>query len=102
MLALRPGRHLDGGGSRLRGQRPRSTSTGTIASASAARKPELSIGPYPKVGLAEARAKHAQLRANLLNGKDPGAGRRRDGPTLSQRAKEKAAFVVLKQLGLMD
>jgi hypothetical protein len=29
------------------------------------------LGPYPELGLGEARKKHAELRARVLNGIDP-------------------------------
>ena len=35
------------------------------------REREMSLGPYPELGLGEARKKHAELRARVLNGIDP-------------------------------
>ena len=40
------------------------------------REREMSLGPYPEVKLDEARAKHATLRAQVLNKSDPLAGKR--------------------------
>jgi integrase len=40
------------------------------------RENEPSLGPYPEIGLAEALAKHAAMRASILAGTDPMAGRR--------------------------
>ena len=37
---------------------------------------EMSLGPYPELGLAEARRKHAELRAQVLNRINPMAGKR--------------------------
>ena len=38
--------------------------------------PELSIGPFPETSLTEAVAKHTAMRASVLAGTDPGAGKR--------------------------
>jgi len=35
------------------------------------RRPKLTIGPYPEIGIADARDKHAQLRALVVRGVDP-------------------------------
>ena len=42
---------------------------------------EMSLGPYPEVKLADARAKHAELRAKVLKKSDPLAGKRALMPT---------------------
>ena len=42
----------------------------------AGRENEPSLGPYPETGLAEALAKHAAMRASVLAGTDPMAGKR--------------------------
>jgi hypothetical protein len=38
----------------------------------------MSLGPYPKLSLEEARARHAVFRAQVLNKSDPLAGKRND------------------------
>ena len=47
---------------------------------------EMSVGAYPEVSLEQARAKHAAMRAQVLNGIDPLAGKRAKGKTFSGRA----------------
>ncbi len=42
----------------------------------AGRENEPSLGPYPEIGLAEAIAKHTAMRASVLAGTDPLAGKR--------------------------
>jgi integrase len=43
----------------------------------------LSLGRYPEVSLKQARAKHAELRAQLLSGENPSQSRHRDPGSLS-------------------
>ena len=42
----------------------------------AGRENEASLGPYPEIGLTEAIAKHTAMRASVLAGTDPMAGKR--------------------------
>ena len=69
-LIKKPGRHSDGGGLFFR----------VLGDHKAyfvyrfrinRREREMSLGPYPELGLGEARKKHAELRARVLNGIDP-------------------------------
>lgn len=48
---------------------------------------EMSLGPYPELKLDEARAKHAELRAMVLNKIDPLAGRRGAKPVATSSTK---------------
>lgn len=48
---------------------------------------EMSLGPYPELKLDEARAKHAELRAKVLNKIDPLAGRRGAKPVATSSTK---------------
>jgi Arm DNA-binding domain len=75
-LANDPGRHPDGDGLSLRvidadrrywGYRYRLGGKET----------EISLGPYPKIGLDEARRLHAKARAEVVNGIDPRAAKKR-------------------------
>ncbi len=74
-LLKKPGRHSDGQGLFFR----------VLGDAKAYwvyrfrindREREMSLGPYPELGLGEARRKHAELRAQVLNGIDPLADRK--------------------------
>ena len=47
------------------------------------REREMSLGPYPELGLGEARRKHAELRAQVLNKVDPLAYKHGAKPTVS-------------------
>jgi integrase len=69
-LLKKPGRHSDGQGLFFR----------VVGDAKAywvyrfriiGREREMSLGPYPELGLGEARRKHAELRAQVLNKVDP-------------------------------
>jgi integrase len=69
-LLKKPGRHSDGQGLFFR----------VLGDAKAywvyrfrinGREREMSLSPYPELGLGEARRKHAELRAQVLNGIDP-------------------------------
>jgi integrase len=71
-VAKRAGRHADGEGLFLRvvdAERRFWTYRFRLAG----RESELSLGPYPKVGLDEARRLHAVARAKVVNGVDPRA-----------------------------
>ena len=48
---------------------------------------EMSVGPYPELGLGEARRKHAELRAQVLNGINPMAKRNGRAATATPSAK---------------
>jgi integrase len=81
-LLKKPGRHSDGQGLFFR----------VLGDAKAywvyrfrinGREREMSLGPYPELGLGEARRKHAELRAQVLNRIDPLAERRGAKPTVS-------------------
>ena len=76
-LLKKPGRHSDGQGLFFR----------ILGDAKAywvyrfrinGREREMSLGPYPELGLGEARRKHAELRAQVLNGIDPLADKQGD------------------------
>ena len=73
--AKRKGRYSDGDGLFLRvldpGKRIYWTYRYTLG-----KERETSIGPYPEMSLADARAKHADLRAMVLSKIDPLAGKR--------------------------
>jgi integrase len=74
-LARKQGRHPDGQGLSLRvlNENHRYWS---FRFRIAGRESELAIGPYPKIGLDEARALHAAARAKVLAGVDPLAAKR--------------------------
>ena len=50
------------------------------------REREMSLGPWPELGLGEARRKHAEMRAQVLNKVDPLANKHRAKPTVSSGA----------------
>ena len=81
-LIKKPGRHSDGQGLFFR----------VLGDAKAywvyrfwinGREREMSLGPYPELGLGEARRKHAELRAQVLNKVDPLAHKHSAKPTVS-------------------
>jgi integrase len=74
--AKRKGRYGDGDGFFLRVLDPGKRVYWTYRYTLAGRERETSIGPYPEMSLADARAKHAELRADVLKKIDPLAGRR--------------------------
>src|ERR1700722_3562831 len=74
--AKRKGRYSDGDGLFLRVLDPGKRVYWTYRYTLVGRERETSIGPYPEMSLADARAKHADLRAMVLNKSDPLAGRR--------------------------
>ena len=51
---------------------------------------EMSVGPYPELGLGEARRKHAELRAQVLNGINPMA--KRNGKSAAATPSMKPTF----------
>jgi integrase len=74
-LAKKPGRHPDGDGLILRvldAERRYWSYRFRLNG----REGEFSLGPYPQVGLDEARRRHAQARAQVLTGQDPLAAKR--------------------------
>ena len=76
-LLKKPGRHPDG---QAKGLYFRAVGDGkaywVYRYRVAGREREMSLGPYPEVKLADARAKHAGLRAMILNKSDPLAHKR--------------------------
>jgi integrase len=69
-LIKKPGRHGDGGGLYFRVVDPTKAYWAYRYRADG-RTREMSLGPYPELGLAEARMKHAQMRARVIADKDP-------------------------------
>jgi len=74
--AKRKGRYGDGDGLFLRVLDPGRRVYWTYRYTLGGRERETSVGPFPELSLADARAKHADLRAMVLNKADPLAGRR--------------------------
>ena len=74
-LVKKPGRHSDGGGLffRVLGQ---GKAYFVYRFRICGREREMSLGPYPELGLGEARQKHAELRAAVLKKIDPLADKR--------------------------
>lgn len=87
--AAKPGekayKMFDGGGLHLFVS-PTGSKTWRIAYRVAGKPQTMSVGPYPEVSLADARAKRDDLKATLRNGGDPMAPRRatRKGMTLRE------------------
>lgn len=78
-LAKTPGLHADGRGLYLRVAKPPSTATSWVLRYMLNRRAhELGLGPYPEIGLAEARDKAMELRRLKANGVDPLHARRSD------------------------
>jgi integrase len=69
-LIKKPGRHGDGRGLYFRVVDPAKAYWAYRYRADG-RTREMSLGPYPELGLAEARMKHAQMRARVIAAKDP-------------------------------
>jgi integrase len=80
---------FDGGGLHL-AVTPHGAKTWRVAYRLAGTPKTISLGPYPSVGLAEARRKRDELKAVLRDGGDPMAGRKaaRAGMTLAQASAE--------------
>ena len=76
-LAKRKGRWLDGGGLFLRTLEPGAKVYWVYRYRLGNRDREASVGSYPAMTLAQARIKHAELRAQVLNGIDPVGERRK-------------------------
>jgi len=87
--SARPGRHIDGGGLMLvvTAPRERVTAAGEVRKAGGGKKwilrfqvdgkrRDMGLGAYPAVGLKEARAKAAEHRKGLAEGRDPIAARK--------------------------
>ena len=89
-LIKKPGRHPDG---EAKGLYFRAVGDGkaywVYRFRIAGREREMSLGPYPELSLEEARAKHAVVRAQVLNKSDPLAGKRngKAAPTASSSGK---------------
>jgi hypothetical protein len=75
-LAKRKGRWLDGAGLFLRVLDPGKRVYWTYRFRLNGVDREMSVGAYPAMTLAEARIRHADLRATVLRGIDPLGGRR--------------------------
>ena len=50
---------------------PRARRSGATSYRIGGSRPKLTIGPYPEIGIADARDKHAELRALVAKGVDP-------------------------------
>ncbi len=89
---MRPGRHADGGGLFLCVV-DLDHRFWTYRYRFAGKETELGLGSYPKVGLAEARRLHADLRDMLANGSNPRDEKRRapKGDVIDPLALEQAA-----------
>jgi len=74
-LADDPGRHADGDGLFLR-VIDDDHRFWTYRYRLGGKETELSLGPYPKIGLDEARRLHAKARAEVVNGIDPRAAKK--------------------------
>lgn len=91
--AAKPGAKLaklfDGGGLHL-AVTPAGAKTWRVAYRLAGKPQTISLGPYPAVGLAEARQKRDELKATLRDGGDPMAPRkaRRGGQSLAEASAE--------------
>jgi integrase len=72
----RKGRYSDGDGLFLRVLDPGKRVYWTYRFTLGGKERETSIGPYPELSLADARQKHAELRAKVLSKIDPLAGKR--------------------------
>ena len=73
-LARQPGRHNDGDGLFLRTVAP-DKAYWCFRYRVAGREREMSFGPYPEITLAAARLLHADARREVINKRDPLAGR---------------------------
>jgi hypothetical protein len=82
-LAKRKGRWLDGGGLFLRVLEPGHKVYWTYRFRLNGSDREMSVGAYPAMSLAEARIKHADLRALVLKGIDPLGDRRKSKAALA-------------------
>jgi hypothetical protein len=85
-LIKKPGRHGDGGGLYFRVVDP-TKAYWAYRYRAGGRTREMSLGPYPELGLAEARMKHAQMRARVIAAKDP-----LDEKRAEKQAREAARF----------
>ena len=74
-IANEPGRHGDGDGLFLR-VNDADHRFWTYRYRLGGKETELSLGPYPKIGLDEARRLHAKARAEVVNGIDPRAAKK--------------------------
>ena len=92
--AKRKGRYGDGDGLFLRVLDPGRRVYWTYRYTLSGKERETSIGPYPEMSLADARAKHAELRAQVLNKSDPLAGKR-NGKSTAATPSTKPTFGVM-------
>jgi len=92
--AKRKGRYGDGDGLFLRVLDPGRRVYWTYRYTLSGKERETSIGPYPEMSLADARGKHAGLRAQVLNKSDPLAGKR-NGKSTAATPSTKPTFGVM-------
>jgi integrase len=92
--AKRKGRYGDGDGLFLRVLDPGRRVYWTYRYTLGGKERETSIGPYPEMSLADARGKHAGLRAQVLNKSDPLAGKR-NGKSAAATPSTKPTFGVM-------
>ena len=92
--AKRKGRYGDGDGLFPRVLDPGRRVYWTYRYTLSGKERETSIGPYPEMSLADARAKHAELRAQVLNKSDPLAGKR-NGKSTAATPSTKPTFGVM-------
>ena len=94
-LLKKPGRHPDG---QAKGLYFRAVGDGkaywVYRYRVAGREREMSLGPYPETTLEQARAKHAVVRAQVLNKSDPLAGKR-NGKSTTATPNTKPTFGVM-------
>jgi hypothetical protein len=91
-LAKRKGRWLDGGGLFLRVLESSRKVYWTYRYRLNGKDREMSVGAYPAMSLAEARTKHAQLRAQVLSGIDPVGDKRKGNSKTPSAAPGKPTF----------
>ncbi|WP_419922327.1 tyrosine-type recombinase/integrase [Candidatus Poriferisodalis sp.] len=89
-----PGRHTDGEGLSLL-KKESGRSSWTLRIAIDGKRRDIGLGPFPKVGLAEARQKADQIRAEVLGGADPVADRHAPQvPTFAEAAEAVHALLL--------
>jgi integrase len=89
-LASAPGRHGDGDGFFLR-VADADHRFWTYRYRLGGKETELSLGPYPQMGLDEARRLHAKARAEVLDGVDPRAAKKQARAAKAARADQAPA-----------
>ncbi|CAN7361406.1 tyrosine-type recombinase/integrase [Acidovorax sp. LjRoot118] len=66
------------------------------------RRPKWTIGPYPEIGIAEARDAHALLRAKLAKGIDPVEERKRSEQTDADAKRRSVTFADFAQVWVRE